>query len=195
MATAADEPVTSVGRDAAAGDYCAPDAFRNAMRNLAGAVTIVTTHWDGVDFGMIATSVTSLSAEPPSLLVCVNRTASSHAALARSGRFCVYLLSSRHLELPEVFSSARRRASRFREGTWTLDECSPRLSGAHALFHCFTERMIEHHSHTIFVGGVPRIETTAGSDPLLYHQAAYHRLIRASSLDAPATSAQSHSLL
>ncbi len=66
--------------------------FRKAMRRLASAVTVISTAHDDRRHGMTATAVTSVSSAPPSLLACINRSASLHAPLLASRRFCVNIL-------------------------------------------------------------------------------------------------------
>jgi flavin reductase (DIM6/NTAB) family NADH-FMN oxidoreductase RutF len=66
--------------------------FRLAMRRFPAAVTVITTSADGVDVGMTATAVTSLSVQAPSLLVCINRTSGFHKQIEGSGCFCVNIL-------------------------------------------------------------------------------------------------------
>src|SRR3954462_7103791 len=79
-------------------------AFRNAMRRLAATVTIVTTADGGRWHGMTATAVTSVSADPPALLVCVTQSASLQEPLMASGRFGVNLLRACHADLCGIFS-------------------------------------------------------------------------------------------
>ena len=68
------------------------EQFRLGMRRLPAAVTLVTCKYDGKYFGLTATAVTSLSADPPSLLTCVNREASAHRAILESKAFGINVL-------------------------------------------------------------------------------------------------------
>ena len=81
------------------------------MRRLAAGVGVVTAI--GVDgpTGMAATSITSLTVEPPSMLVCVNRTAGLHAVLAPGARLCVNLLSSNQRDVAAAFGGRLRASS------------------------------------------------------------------------------------
>jgi flavin reductase (DIM6/NTAB) family NADH-FMN oxidoreductase RutF len=155
---------------------CTSDEFREAMRNHAGAVTLLTTAFDGTLHGMTATAVTSVSAEPPTLLVCVNRSASMHDALLRSRRFCVSVLTADQVALSAAFSTERMRELRFRHGGWLRDaDGVPFLPLAHARLFCEIESQSQHDTHTVIFGKVTRAETAEG-DPLLYHDGGYHRL-------------------
>ena len=92
-----------------------PGDFRNAMRHLVGAVSIITVgHGDDVS-GMTVTSLSSLSVEPPSLIVSVNRAASSWPLLQRYGSFGVNILSSGQRDIAERFSGKNglKGAARF----------------------------------------------------------------------------------
>lgn len=87
--------------------------FKSGMRRLAAGVSLITTTFNGEHHGLVATSVCSVSAEPPSLLVCVNQVASSHSAIQQAGFFCVNLLAQDDDELAKRFSDPAARATRF----------------------------------------------------------------------------------
>src|SRR5712692_8090266 len=112
------------------------NGFRIAMRSLTSAVTIISvTHCDR-RFGMTATAVSSLSMEPPSLLACVNQSASIHGPMLDSGRFCVNILHANQTELASAFSD-KKAADRFAFGAWAEDAYSfPYLVDAQANVFC-----------------------------------------------------------
>ena len=144
-------------------------AFRNAMRRLAATVTIVTTEEGGRWHGMTATAVTSVSADPPSLLVCVNQSASLHAPLLESGRFGVNLLRACHTELCGIFSGQRDGQERFTFGEWRTDELGlPYLSDAQASLGCTVELKMPYATHTIFIGRVDSVRIFDEVTPLIY---------------------------
>lgn len=97
-------------------------AFRLAMRRLAATVTIITTSDSGTRHGMTATAVTSVCADPPSILFCVNQSASIHAPLKVGSRICVNLLKAAHTELSNVFSGKLEGEARFGHGQWDAGE-------------------------------------------------------------------------
>lgn len=152
-----------------------PKDFKHGMRRLASGVTIVTTSYRGDMFGLASTSVSSVSAEPPVLLVCVNRTASSHDPIAQSGRFCVNLLRRGDDELAGRFGRPENRLSRFVGRDWqTLVTGAPALVGCLASFDCAVVNELSAHSHTVFFGRVAAIRTWSEDiDPLLYWDGAY----------------------
>src|SRR4051794_2109966 len=115
-----------------------PSLFKRGMRRLAAGVSVVTTAEQGMLHGFVATSVSSVCAEPvPSLLVCVNRSVSSHDVIRRTGVFCANLLSSDDIGLARRFSSSQDRSKRFEGCDWVpLVTGAPALPGALASFDC-----------------------------------------------------------
>src|SRR3546814_16919622 len=93
------------------------------MRRLAGTVTVMSTPADdGIRHGMTATAVTSVSADPPAVLACVNRSAALHAQLGLGRLLCINLLHCSQQRLSEVFAAAAEGEARFRVGDWQSDE-------------------------------------------------------------------------
>ncbi len=79
-------------------------AFKKGMRHLAASVTLITTKLQDQRGGLTATAVCSVSAEPPQILVCVNKTASAHDPIGEAGFFCVNILCPEHRKLAERFA-------------------------------------------------------------------------------------------
>ncbi len=119
---------------------------------------------------MIATSVTSLSSEPPSLIVCINRASSCHRPLRAAGAFCVNLLGEEHAALASQFSNTDRRHERFSTGDWqTLSTGAPVLAGAMAAFDCRVENVVDYTTHSIFIAAIQAIRVAAREMvPLVY---------------------------
>ena len=156
--------------------------FKSGMRRLASGVSLITTQdTQGVWHGMIATSVTSVSAEPPRLLVCINRTASCHDPLVASGVFCVNFLGEDNDAIATAFSSSKLKDRRFKEGDWRrISTGSPALAGSLASFDCRVTQKLEAESHTIFIGSVESIELwDAPLSPLVYMNGGYVRCVSA----------------
>jgi flavin reductase len=153
--------------------------FKRGMRRLAASVSIVTTTEQSVPHGIVATSICSVCAEPePSLLVCINNTASCHDVIRRAGIFCVNPLRTDDIELARRFSSSEARAQRFKESPWVeLVTGAPALPTALASFDCEIVQVIPVHSHTIFIGAVRDIRLWQGDlDALLYIDGQYGAL-------------------
>lgn len=147
------------------------NAFKAAMRRLASTVTIVTACSEGRRHGMTATAVTSLTASPPSLLVCINRSASIHDPVVKTGRFCVNLLACDHDHLVPIFSGKMMGEERFASGNWIEDESSiPYLANAQANVFCTVVKSMSHGSHSILIGDVGKVVLSGASSPLLYQE-------------------------
>lgn len=146
----------------------AREQFRLAMRCMAATVTIISTKRAGGQFGMTATSVVSVSMEPPSLLVCINRRASIHQPLIEAKAFCVNILSENQAEHCSIFSGASSGSDRFLFGTWGEEVGLPYLDQAQANIFCVTDRQIDYGTHTIFIGRVHRARIAGHVSPLVY---------------------------
>ena len=97
-------------------------AFTNAMRRAVSGVSIVTTSGDFGRYGLTISSMTSVSAEPPMLLVCVNRDSIAHDAIAGNRRFAINVLSARQQHLAATFagSNASGPAYDFSSEEWVV---------------------------------------------------------------------------
>jgi flavin reductase (DIM6/NTAB) family NADH-FMN oxidoreductase RutF len=155
------------------------DAFKAVMRNVAGAVSIVTASHGGQRAGLTATSLTALSAEPPTVIVCVNRGASAWPTIDAAGRFAINVLAARHQWIADRFAGRGgfKGDARFHEGEWgPLATGAPTLDGALAVLDCETEEAIERHSHTILIGRIKAIRHAQEEGALLYWRGIYGKL-------------------
>ena len=151
------------------------DPFKAAMRRLGATVSIVTTEAGGSRTGMTATAVSSLCAEPPSLIVCVNRSASLHPLLAEGASLCVNLLSEGQEELSAVFGSGKVQGeARFAHGSWRSGpNGAPALGGAQANLFGTVERLVDYGTHTIVILRVTSVTLAEDGAPLLYLDGRY----------------------
>jgi flavin reductase (DIM6/NTAB) family NADH-FMN oxidoreductase RutF len=148
-----------------------PAAFRAAMRNVPGAVSIVTTGYLPHRHGLTLTAGCSLSTEPPSVLVCVNRSAGAHDTILSSGAFCWNILGTEHLDLALTFSGrdGSKGDIRFADGLWRdLKTGAPSLIDAICSFDCRVVNAHSSGSHTIFTGEVVAQIAREGGEPLVY---------------------------
>lgn len=154
------------------------DAYRGGMRMLAAGVCLITASRHNEYGGMIATAVTSVSAEPPTLLVCVNRSASMFEMIQQTGNFCVNVLTKDAVSLVETFSSSARRAERFQSGDWTTSANGAPVCGeALVSFECRLAKIVDWHTHGIFLGEVIGvIHPRPDAAPLLYMDRRFHQL-------------------
>lgn len=153
-----------------------PALFKTGMRHLAAGVTIVTTKVEGVPYGLVATAVCSVCAEPPTLLVCVNRSARSHDAIARSKIFCVNVAHREQADLIPRFLSLPHE-QRFSLCEWTtLATGAPALENAVVSFDCQAVQIATEGTHTVFFGRVVAARTSPDPSPLLYYNGNYASL-------------------
>lgn len=151
--------------------------FKQGMRSLAGTVTLITSANAGHRYGMTATAVCSATADPPTVLVCVNKSTTTHDAIAKSGAFCVNVLRYEDRELSTLFGGAEKGESRFKSEQWThLMTGSPVLLTALASFDCTVAKKISHGTHTIFLGAVQQLLIGKKGKPLLYADGQYAKL-------------------
>jgi len=147
--------------------------FRRAMRTLASAVSIISTARGNKPFGMTATAVTSMSMEPPSLLVCINQSAGLHGPLLESRRFCVNILHGHQTDLANVFGSKQEK-DRFAFGEWATDAHGvPYLVQAQANVICDVDDTHAYGTHTIVIGKVRRVHVRGSVNPLIYQDGRY----------------------
>jgi flavin reductase (DIM6/NTAB) family NADH-FMN oxidoreductase RutF len=153
------------------------EQFKTGMRTLAGAVNIITGLHSGHRYGMTATAVCSASAEPPTVLVCINKVAATHNAVAKSRAFCVNVLRAEDWELSTTFSGGSSGEARFKTRDWTrLTSGSPVLIDALVSFDCKVVKTLAHGTHTIFLGEVEQILIGKKGKPLLYSEGQYAKL-------------------
>jgi flavin reductase (DIM6/NTAB) family NADH-FMN oxidoreductase RutF len=153
-------------------------AFKMAMRQLASGAALITARHGQSRYGMTATSVTSLSLSPVSLLVCVNQGASIHEPLLASGLFCVNLLDGSQADLAKRFSTKPQGEARFSQGVWLEDEDGlPILPGSIASIACRVADIITHGTHSIVIGNVQRVSHGTAGDPLIYLDGSFGRFM------------------
>jgi flavin reductase (DIM6/NTAB) family NADH-FMN oxidoreductase RutF len=150
-------------------------AFRAAMRRLAATVTVLsTTAENGARLGMTATAVTSVSADPPAVLACVNRSAALHAQLGLGRRLCINLLHCSQQRLSEIFAGGLDGDLRFGEGDWQNDAAGvPYLADAQANIFCEIEALHAYGTHSVCIGRVTNAVCRADVAPLVYQDGTY----------------------
>ena len=150
--------------------------FRSAMRQLTGGVSVITAGRGRDISGMTVTSVSSLSVDPPALIVSINREASSWPLVKRYGFFGVNILASDQIDIAERFTGkgGLKGADRFAGARWmTRASGVPLLSDALAAIDCEVEDIVERHSHAIVIGRVLDVAVSARTAALAYWQGRY----------------------
>ena len=149
--------------------------LRHAMGHFATGVTVVTSVGpDGLPVGTTANAVSSLSLDPPLVLVCFDRASQTLAAICAHGAFAVNVLSAPQRELSANFARRGLAAAwdgvRHRPGLTG----SPRLHGVLSILDCTVEHRLPGGDHEIVVGRVRTVETSdAGASPLLFWRGRY----------------------
>jgi flavin reductase (DIM6/NTAB) family NADH-FMN oxidoreductase RutF len=162
--------------------------FRSVMRRLAGGVSIVTAGKDDDITGMTVTSLTSLSADPPRLLVNINRQASSFPLIERQGVFGDNILGSDQRNVADRFSNSQLKGrQRFEAIAWSRGASGvPLLGHALATVECEVDEIIKRYSHGIIVARLVAIELSERLSGLVYWNAEYLEINRNSELDSTA---------
>ncbi len=156
------------------------EAFRDGMARLGASVNVITSDGPFGRLGFTATSVCSLSDNPPSLIVCMNRGSAQNAPLKANGVLCVNVLAPEHRDLSAAFAGVGKldSASRFAKGTWSvLETGAPVLEGAVAAFDCTIRDHVEASTHTILICDVVGLGIADTSSSMIYFMREYHRLV------------------
>jgi flavin reductase (DIM6/NTAB) family NADH-FMN oxidoreductase RutF len=148
--------------------------LRNGLRRLAKAVVVITSSFEGKRFAMAATAVSELSMEPPSLLICVNKSASISQALQAGSPFAVNILHSSHEAISTRSSGTVKGEERFTLGDWATGMLDvPVLQDAQAVFECRFAKSVSYGTHDIIIGEVTATHTHGAVDPLVYVDGRY----------------------
>ncbi len=156
-----------------------PEAFKSAMRDFAGACSLITVGQDAAATGLVVTSGVSLTADPPMVLACINRTSSSWPLLQVTGAFGWSALGAAHQAVAERFSgrSGLRGPARYDGADWVTAANGTRLlADAPLAFACEVDEMLDRGTHSILIGRVLEIRTLAGQGGLIYWNGVYRPL-------------------
>ena len=131
-----------------------PAVFRDTMRALPGGVCVIATGEEGQRAGFTATAVCSVTADPPRLLVCVNRGVTAYGQLTANRKMSINVLSRGQQEIADLFAGGVpgvKGESRFQATAWTQMQDVPVLEEACASFVCSVAEMVEQSTHTVFI--------------------------------------------
>ncbi len=151
-------------------DLVSTAEFVQAMGQHVASVCVITTQSGGERFGLTATAVSSICAEPPRLLVCVNKSGLTHHKIVAAARFGVNVLGDDQEQVGKAFAGMMGRDfDRFSMGEWRAgDGGTPLLEGAAATFDCRVAETLDQFTHTIFIGEIVAVSTKIGQDALVY---------------------------
>lgn len=157
-------------------DSAACEGFRSAMRHLASGVSVITTGQGEGRTGLTATSVSSLSMEPPSLVVCINRASTTLKAMRDNRVFGVNLLGAGHREVADRFAGRGNvsGAARYHGSEWiTLVPGAPILADALAAIDCTIDTIMEWSTHAVVIGRVEATHQPGGAQALVHWRRTY----------------------
>ena len=144
--------------------------LRDAMSHFATGVTVVTTHFEGQDFGMTCNSFSTVSLEPALVLWSIRKESLSHIAFTQSGGYMVSVLASHQQAVAMQFTHGTQ-ADRFHNVSVDRSKLHkhPLISGAVAWFDCQLEQVVTAGDHDILIGRVVDFGSHAG-ESLVYSQ-------------------------
>jgi flavin reductase (DIM6/NTAB) family NADH-FMN oxidoreductase RutF len=145
-----------------------------AMRRLARSVAVISCRDGERRYSMSATAVDSLSTEPPSLLICINRSSSIFPPLDAGADFCVNVLAAQHEHIAIDCSGRLKGEDRFTTGNWqTSRDGVPYLHDAQASLVCRQDGRFEYGTHAVFIGRLTEVLISGEVEPLVYVDGAY----------------------
>lgn len=151
--------------------------FRAAMSGLAATVCLVTARRGDERIGRTVTSVMSLSASPPAILISIDIVSRLADFIAKTGGFSFAMLSSEQENVADAFAGRLEPDARFGLGDWQAwPSGHPKLSGAVSVLDCEVIGSIETGTHVLFAGAIIDAETTTSRTPLIWQRHHYHRI-------------------
>jgi len=153
-----------------------PDAFRTALRNLVGQVSVITLIGaDGAAAGLTLTSASALTTTPPLMIACVNRTASAHGSLRLGAVIGWQVLGAHQQQVAERFSGkdGAQGAARFAGADWHEELGAHLLEGAAMACAAQIESLSDHASHTVVVARILSLRARTDAGTLAYRDGAY----------------------
>ena len=157
-----------------------PDAMRQAMRRWATGVTVVSSHYNGARHGMTVSSFTSISLEPPLVLVSLAKEARTHDLVQHSGIFGVTLLDQSQQQVSERFAGRTGEDEDRFAGleTFELTSGAPFLRGGLSFLDCEVIAVRDVGNNTLFIGQVVDLQVEQDGAPLIYYDRDYRRILR-----------------
>ncbi len=154
--------------------------FREAMARMGAAVNIITTTGPDGDTGITVSAVCSVTDNPATVLVCINRSSRQYDIFKAAGIICVNVLAPEHEELSPIFAGKGDlpMAERFTHGTWIrLATGAPVLESATASLDCKVSQSVDVGTHTVFFCAVQAIHLGPTGSGLVYQGRAYHQIL------------------
>lgn len=161
--------------------------FVAGMRKAASSVCVVTTEGQAGRFGVTVSSMTSVSTEPPSILVCVNKDNFVAPAIHGNGAFCVNMLREDQWHISDMFAGrTKSEDDRFICASWITSKTKcPALVGAATVFDCLLAESHSFGSHLVLIGMVVSVVNHPTSPALVYHDRRYCKVTPSTHLGSP----------
>lgn len=153
------------------------DDFKKALQLWASGVTVVTTYSEKFgNQGMTVTAFSSVSVEPPQILVCINDAADTGTGIDESGYFAVNVLASDQQDVSNQFAGGSSQAQRFENTDWQAgSKGAPLLTDSLMSLECKVVDKLKAGTHQIIIGEVHNCVCRPGG-PILYYRGAYRQL-------------------
>ena len=149
------------------------EQFLIAMRFLASSVSVISAkNSSGNLFAMTASSVTSLTMDPPSILVCVNNGATIHDVLMKGENLCINILQKTQQEISNICSSKELESTRFQNNFWDTSDI-PFIKDSQANIFCKVDETVSYHTHKIVIGSVIHSQSAETFNTLMYADGGY----------------------
>lgn len=157
--------------------HVSQDDFKDGMARLAGAVNIVTTDGPAGKSGFTASAVCSVTAEPPTILVCLNRSSSAAEAFAGNTAICINTVGPRHKDVAMLFGGKTPMAERFEAAEWSAGITgAPILADAVVSFDCTITERASVGSHDVLFCEIHGIAGDPTGPGLAYYARKFHEL-------------------
>jgi flavin reductase len=157
------------------------NCFREAMARLGAAVNIISTKDEnGGDVGITVSAVCSVTDDPATILVCINRSSRQYDTFKNAGILCVNVLSHEHEDLSPIFAGKGDlpMPERFALSKWLrLSSGAAALECAAASLDCKVSQTVEIGTHTVFFCTVQTVQLGTANSGLIYHGRAYHKIV------------------
>ena len=151
--------------------------YREAMSRLGAAVNIITTSDTAGRHGLTASAVCSVTDAPPTLLVCINRTARARDSFTVGGPICINTLALVQKDISVAFSGKMEMEERFTSGSWVVGATgAPVLEQSLVASDCLISQIVEVGTHSVIFCNVQDIRLGDPSEALVYFYRAYHGL-------------------
>ena len=147
--------------------------FIKAMRGITSTVTVISVKDREEKQAMTATSVASLSLDPPTMLVCINHEAIIHDVMKEGLGFCINILSLGQESLADICGIKGKEEQRFLEGNWSEFDDIPYSQDSQSNIFCSCIKTIKHTTHTIYLGEINKVYNQTNFSPLLYRDGKY----------------------